>query len=159
MTDYQYVECTSTAIQGLTSFIKVYLGHQRKEIEECIAKAIDFIESIQLPDGSWYGLWGVCFTYGTWFGIKGLVATGRTFQNCYSIRRACDFLLSKQLDNGGWGESYLSSQNKVYTNLEGNKAHIVHTAWAILALIEAGQAERDPIFHNRRSSEYSTRTV
>ncbi|GKV20470.1 hypothetical protein SLEP1_g30594 [Rubroshorea leprosula] len=145
MIDYQYVECTSAAIQCLATFMKVHPGHRRKEIEDCIAKAIDFIESIQLLDGSWYGSWGVCFTYGTWFGIKGLVAAGRTFQNCYSIRRACDFLLSKQLDNGGWGESYLSAQNKVYTNLEGNKAHLVHTAWATLALIEAGQAERDPV--------------
>ncbi|GLU10489.1 hypothetical protein SLE2022_272880 [Rubroshorea leprosula] len=145
MIDYQYVECTSAAIQCLATFMKVHPGHRRKEIEECIAKGIDFIESIQLLDGSWYGSWGVCFTYGTWFGIKGLVAAGRTFQNCYSIRRACDFLLSKQLDNGGWGESYLSAQNKVYTNLEGNKAHLVHTAWATLALIEAGQAERDPV--------------
>lgn len=25
---------------------------------------------IQRPDGSWYGSWGICFTYGTWFGIE-----------------------------------------------------------------------------------------
>lgn len=64
-----------------------------------------------------YGSWGVCYTYGTWFGIKGLVAGGRTYHNTYNIRRACDFLLSKQLDSGGWGESYLSCQNKVRKNL------------------------------------------
>jgi squalene cyclase len=60
-----------------------------------------------------YGSWGVCFTYGTWFGVKGLVDTGKNFNNCSSIRKACDFLLSKQLPSGGWGESYLSCQNKV----------------------------------------------
>lgn len=60
-----------------------------------------------------YGSWGVCFTYGTWFGVKGLVAAGKNFNNCSSIRKACDFLLSKQLPSGGWGESYLSCQNKV----------------------------------------------
>ncbi|EOY17082.1 Cycloartenol synthase 1 [Theobroma cacao] len=59
-----------------------------------------------------YGSWGVCFTYGTWFGVKGLVAAGNNFNNCSSIRKACDFLLSKQLPSGGWGESYLSCQNK-----------------------------------------------
>ncbi|KAF5939260.1 hypothetical protein HYC85_023519 [Camellia sinensis] len=32
----------------------------------------------------------------------------------------------------------------VYTNIEGNKSHVVNTGWAMLALIEAGQAERDP---------------
>jgi len=60
-----------------------------------------------------YGSWGVCFTYGTWFGVKGLVDTGKNFNNCSSIRKACDFLLSKQLPSGGWGENYLSCQNKV----------------------------------------------
>ncbi|PRQ36964.1 putative cycloartenol synthase [Rosa chinensis] len=145
MNDYQSVECTSSAVEGLNAFMKLYPGHRKKEIEACIAKAVQFIESIQLPDGSWYGSWGVCYTYGTWFGIKGLMAGGKTYQTSNSIRRACHFLLSKQLDSGGWGESFLSCQNKVYTNLEGNKPHIVNTGWAMLALIEAGQGERDPI--------------
>jgi hypothetical protein len=142
-----------------------------------------------------YGSWGVCFTYGIWFGIKGLVAAGKNFNNSSSIRKACDFLLSKQCSSGGWGESYLSCQNKVrcfycqvfvsfsptpdarhllslmlltflcynhiilfnsrfllhialvsifsfvqiYSNIEGNRAHVVNTAWAMLSLIEAGQ--------------------
>ncbi|KAL9339872.1 hypothetical protein Peur_068887 [Populus x canadensis] len=142
--DYPYVECTSAAIQALVSFKKLYPGHRQEEIERCIRKATKFIESIQEKDGSWYGSWGVCFTYGTWFGINGLVAAGKFFNDNSSIRKACDFLLSKQCSSGGWGESYLSCQNKVYSNLEGNKTHVVNTAWAMLALIEAGQAERDP---------------
>ncbi|XP_047307880.1 cycloartenol synthase-like [Impatiens glandulifera] len=145
MIDYQYVECTSAAIQSLRLFLKLHPGYRQKEIEACIARAIQFIETIQQPDGSWYGSWGVCYTYATWFGIKGLAANGRTYYNSHSIRSACSFLLSKQLDNGGWGESYLSSQEKEYTNIQGNKAHIVNTAWAMMALIEAGQAHRDPI--------------
>ncbi|KAJ6747183.1 LANOSTEROL SYNTHASE [Salix koriyanagi] len=116
MIDYQYVECTSAVIQGLKSFKKSHPGHRQEEIESCTVKAIDFIERNQQPDGSWYGSWGVCFTYGTWFG----------------------------LDSGGWGESYLSCQDKVYTNLEGGKSHLVNTGWAMMALIEAGQAKRDP---------------
>ncbi|KAK2988409.1 hypothetical protein RJ640_007702 [Escallonia rubra] len=111
-----------------------------------------------------YGSWGICYTYAAWFGIKGLVTGGRTYEESYRIRHACEFLLSKQLDSGGWGESYLSCQNKlivvqvahtyiqfieflilnrVYTNLEGNKPHVANTAWAMLALIEAGQAKID----------------
>lgn len=30
----------------------------------------------QRRDGSWYGSWACCFTYGTWFGVEGLVAAG-----------------------------------------------------------------------------------
>ncbi|VAI43510.1 unnamed protein product [Triticum turgidum subsp. durum] len=91
-----------------------------------------------------YGSWAICFTYGTWYAVRGLVAAGRTFKNCHAIRKACDFLLSKETPSGGWGESYLSCRDKVYTELEGRRPHVVNTSWAMLALIDAGQAERDP---------------
>jgi hypothetical protein len=94
----------------------------------------------------------VCFTYGTWFGVKGLLATGSTYATCAALRKAVAFLLSKQMADGGWGESYLSCQNKKYVQLTDDKRtgagapvdHIVNTAWALLALVAAGQAERDP---------------
>jgi squalene cyclase len=50
----RYVECTSAAIQALTLFKKLYPGHRREEIENCIAKAAEFIEKIQASDGSWF---------------------------------------------------------------------------------------------------------
>ena len=31
-----------------------------------------------------------------------------------------------------------------YVPLEGNRSNLVHTAWAMMGLIHAGQAERDP---------------
>ncbi|XP_031117857.1 cycloartenol synthase-like [Ipomoea triloba] len=43
-------------------------------------------------------------------------------------QKVCEFLLSKQLPSGGWGESYLSSGEVVYTNIEGNRSHVVHMA-------------------------------
>ncbi|XP_075502123.1 cycloartenol synthase-like isoform X1 [Primulina tabacum] len=141
--DHQYVECTSAAIQSLKTFNKLYPGYRRNAIDSCIEKALKFVENTQLSDGSWYGSWGVCFTYGTWFGVTGLVKGGKKYDNSLCIRKACDFLLSKQLPSGGWGESYLSSQDKVYTNIGKGKSHLVNTAWAMLALLEAGQADRD----------------
>ncbi|KAF7078020.1 hypothetical protein CFC21_082499 [Triticum aestivum] len=137
MIDHPVVECTSEVIQALTAFRKHYPGHRREEIDKCIHKAENFIESIQRSDGSWYGSWAICFTYGTWYAVRGLVAAGRTFKNCHAIRKACDFLLSKETPSGGWGESYLSCRDKVYTELEGRRPHVVNTSWAMLA-------ERDP---------------
>ncbi|CAA3029551.1 lupeol synthase-like [Olea europaea subsp. europaea] len=139
-----YVECTSSAVQALKLFKKLHPGHRRKEIESCISKAIQYIEATQNPDGSWDGSWGICFTYGTWFAVEGLVACGKNYHNSPTLRRACEFLLSKQLPDGGWSESYLSSSNKVYTNLEGNRSNLVQTSWALLSLIKAGQVEIDP---------------
>ncbi|KVH88377.1 Prenyltransferase/squalene oxidase [Cynara cardunculus var. scolymus] len=129
--DYPYVECTSAAVQGLRSFTKLYPNHRRAEIEACISKAISFIESLQLPDGMDHGEFAI------------LMEHGKTYESSHSIRKACEFLLSKQLNCGGWGESYISCQQKVYTNITGNKAHITNTSWALLALIEAEQAKRD----------------
>ncbi|KAE9617061.1 hypothetical protein Lal_00034964 [Lupinus albus] len=147
--EMEYVECTGSTIQALVHFRKLYPEHRTEEIDRSISKAIHFIENTQSPDGSWYGCWGICYTYGTWFAVKGLTAYGKNYHNSPSLRKACKFLLSKQLPNGGWGESYLSSTKKVYTNLEGNRANLVQTSWALLSLILAGQADIDPTpIHN-----------
>nr|GEV62458.1 lupeol synthase [Tanacetum cinerariifolium] len=97
----------------------------------------------QNPDGSWYGYWGICYTYGAWFAVDALVACGYNYHNSPAIQKYCEFLLSKQLPDGGWGESYLSSANKTYTNLDGNRSNLVQTSWALMSLIKAGQAEID----------------
>ncbi|KAL9227139.1 hypothetical protein vseg_002871 [Gypsophila vaccaria] len=139
----EYVECTSSAIQSLVLFKKLYPKHRRNEIELFISKATDCIEQTQNPDGSWHGCWAIGFTYGTWFAVEALTACGKNYQNSLALRKACDFLLSKQLSDGGWGESYLSCADKVYTNLEGNRSNLVQTSWAILSLIKARQVDVD----------------
>ena len=48
------MECTSAAIQALTSFKKLYPEHRRHDIENCISKAAKFIKDAQAPDGSWF---------------------------------------------------------------------------------------------------------
>lgn len=60
-----------------------------------------------------YGEWGVCFTYATWFATKGLFAAGKTFDESPTIRKATEFLLKIQQEDGGWGESYRSCPNLV----------------------------------------------
>ncbi|CAN1340500.1 Lupeol synthase [Linum perenne] len=148
MIEREYVECSGSAIQSLAMFRNHYPEHRRKEVDMAIAKGVDYIENTQNPDGSWYGCWGICYTYGTWFGVEGLVACGRSYSNSPALRKACQFLLSKQLPCGGWGESYLSSQNKVYTNINmegGDRANLVQTAWALLSLIHAGHGKVDRV--------------
>ncbi|KAK1627358.1 hypothetical protein QYE76_001673 [Lolium multiflorum] len=135
-------ECTASVLDALVLFTELYPMYRKKEIEKCTESAVKFIQSKQQDDGSWYGTWGICFTYGTFFGVKGLAAAGRTYNNSSSIRKACNFLLSKQQSTGGWGESYLSIETEVY--VDNGAPHAVDTAWAMLALIYAGQVEIDP---------------
>jgi len=144
MIDYSYVECSSACIQALSAFRADHPDHRKAEIAVALKRGREYILSIQRGDGSWYGSWGVCFTYGCWFGVEALCATGSTLESDPALARACDFLLSKQAEDGGWGESYLSSQDKVYVQLGEEHSHVVNTSWALLALVKAGQERRDP---------------
>uniref|UniRef100_A0A803KQK8 Terpene cyclase/mutase family member n=1 Tax=Chenopodium quinoa TaxID=63459 RepID=A0A803KQK8_CHEQI len=142
--EHEYVECTSSTIQALVLFKNIYPSHRKNEIETFITKATEFIENSQCPNGSWYGSWGNCFTYGTYLSLRGLVAAGKRYDNCVAIRKGVEFLLATQKIDGGWGESYLSCTKEEFVPLEGN-SNVVQTAWALMGLLHAGQAKRDPI--------------
>ncbi len=40
------------------------------------------------------------------FALESYEFAGETYETSESARRACDFLVSKQRADGGWGESY-----------------------------------------------------
>ncbi|KAK8674728.1 hypothetical protein V6N13_032834 [Hibiscus sabdariffa] len=130
--------------EALALIKKLYPEHRTKEIENSIKKAAKFIEDSQYPDGSWYGNWGICFFYGTWFALSGLKAAGKEYRNCLAIRKGVGFLLKTQREDGGWGESYLSTPRKINVPIEGKESNLVNTAHALMSLIIGGQAERDP---------------
>ncbi|KAL2925661.1 Lupeol synthase [Bienertia sinuspersici] len=113
LVEREYVECTSSAIQALILFKEQYPEHRREEVENSISRGLHYIEETQNPDGSWYAGWGICYTYGAWFAMAALSACNKNYHNSPTVRKACEFLLSKQLSDGGWGESYLTNSNKV----------------------------------------------
>lgn len=41
------------------------------------------------------------------FALESLAYAGETHTNSDSVRRACAFLLEKQMEDGGWGETYM----------------------------------------------------
>jgi hypothetical protein len=43
------------------------------------------------------------------FALESLAIAGETHENSAAVRRACDFLVSKQMEDGGWGETYMVS--------------------------------------------------
>lgn len=143
MIDYSYVECTSAVLQGLSAFKKFHPTHRRAEIEECLHRGLQFIRSIQRPDGSWYGCWGVCFTYGVWFGCEGLALAGEKYENSEAQRKACEFLISKQMEDGGWGETFKSCETGEYC--QHSESQSVNIAWAVMALMAAGYPHKEPI--------------
>jgi len=142
MVDYCYVELSSACVQALARFRRYYPEHRRTQIESAIRKGAKYMLDVQRPDGSWYGSWAVCFTYGAWFGIEGLVAAG-TPTSSPAIRNACEFILSKQKEDGGWGESFQACVTRQYS--EHKESQVVNTAWALLALMAADWHDERPI--------------
>lgn len=136
MIDYTYVECTSAVMQALKTFHKQFPDHRAREIRETLERGLQFCRQKQRPDGSWEGSWGVCFTYGAWFGLEAFACMGHTYHNgaaCAEISRACDFLLSRQMADGGWGEDFESCEQRRYVQSAQSQIH--NTCWALMGLM------------------------
>ncbi|XP_070108744.1 lanosterol synthase isoform X4 [Equus przewalskii] len=136
MIDYTYVECTSAVMQALKVFHKHFPDHRPEEIRETLERGLEFCRQQQRADGSWEGSWGVCFTYGTWFGLEAFACMGQTYRDgaaCTEVSRACDFLLSQQMADGGWGENFESCEQRCYVQSAESQIH--NTCWALMGLM------------------------
>ena len=145
MIDYPYVECTSACIQALSAYAgapTTLSGPTRRAISRSVATGQHFLLRSQRTDGSWEGSWGVCFTYGTWFAVSGLIATGIPPSH-RSIQLAVNFLLGKQRADGGWSETIESCRRREY--VEGAESHAVMTSWALLSLVAAGKGSSEAV--------------
>lgn len=143
MIGYDYPECTTASVTALSFFSNFFPDYRADEIKAAKERAVEYIKRVQRPDGSWYGSWGICFTYAAMFALESLASIGETYANSEKVRRGCHFLLEKQMEDGGWGESYLSCERKVYTHHE--KSQVVQTAWSCLALMEAEYPHKEPL--------------
>jgi squalene-hopene/tetraprenyl-beta-curcumene cyclase len=99
---------------------------------------VAWLRSEQEADGSWFGRWGVNYVYGTGAAVPGLIAAGVSPDDP-TIRRAVVFLEQHQNDDGGWGEDIRSYDDRAWAGRGTSTAS--QTAWAIMALIAAGEAD------------------
>ncbi|MBJ6727688.1 squalene--hopene cyclase [Geomesophilobacter sediminis] len=100
-------------------------------------RAIDFLKKEQEPEGPWWGRWGVNYLYGTWSVLCGLSAIGEDPNQAY-IRRAVNWIKSRQNIDGGWGETCESYHDRTLMGIGESTAS--QTSWALLALMAAGEA-------------------
>ena len=104
---------------------------------KAVADGIDYLRRTQLAEGSWYGRWGLNYVYGTWSVLSALNVAGIDHQDPM-IRKAVDWLLSIQNQDGGWGEDAVSYRLD-YRGFEAAPSTSSQTAWALLGLMAAGE--------------------
>jgi squalene-hopene/tetraprenyl-beta-curcumene cyclase len=104
-----------------------------------MADALEYLRRTQHPEGSWYGRWGMNFIYGTWSVLCALNVAGID-RNDPMIRKAVNWLVSVQNQDGGWGEDAISYRLD-YRGLERAPTTASQTAWALLALMAVGEVE------------------
>jgi squalene-hopene/tetraprenyl-beta-curcumene cyclase len=115
-----------------------------------IARGVRYLLTHQRPDGSWYGRWGVNYTYGTFLAMRGLRASGAAAAGAIqansasrfagAIRLGANWLRSVQNGDGGWGESCASYEVHHFVPAPSTPSQ---TAWALLGLDAAGESARD----------------
>ncbi len=99
-----------------------------------IARGVRYLLDHQEANGSWYGRWGVNYTYGTFLALRGLDASGSSLI-VSAMERAATWVRSVQNKDGGWGESCASYERHEFVAATSTPSQ---TAWALLALVSAG---------------------
>ncbi|MFJ1757102.1 squalene--hopene cyclase [Kitasatospora sp. NPDC088134] len=97
----------------------------------------------QEADGSWFGRWGTNYIYGTGSVLPALVAAGLGPRHP-AIRRAVAWLADRQNADGGWGED-MRSYTDPATWAGRGESTASQTAWALMALLAAGERDSAPV--------------
>lgn len=108
-----------------------------------MARGLDYLRHTQAADGSWYGRWGMNYIYGTWSVLCALNIAG-VDRDAPEMRKAVDWLVAIQNADGGWGEDG-SSYKLDYRGYEPAPSTASQTAWALLALMAAGEADHPAV--------------
>ena len=124
----------------------------RAEDHAVIARGVDYLRREQEADGSWFGRWGTNYIYGTWSVLCALNAAGIGPADP-AVRRAVDWLLSVQREDGGWGEDCASFEGAPPGRYKQSLPS--QTAWALLGLMAAGERDHPATL---RGIAYLTRT-
>jgi squalene-hopene/tetraprenyl-beta-curcumene cyclase len=125
----------------------------RPQDKPALNRAIAYLRRQQEADGSWFGRWGTNYIYGTWSVLMSL-AQAHIGPDDPMVKRAVTWLKHQQNSDGGWGESNDSYalQSRAAEDF-GSTPY--QTAWALLALMSAGEASSDAV---RRGIEYLLHT-
>src|SRR3954447_9767903 len=110
---------------------------------KAVAGGLTYLRRTQLAEGSWYGRWGMNYVYGTWSVLSALNAAGVSHQDPM-MRKAVNWLVAVQNNDGGWGEDAVSYRLD-YSGMQPASSTASQTAWALLALMAAGEVDHPAV--------------
>jgi squalene-hopene/tetraprenyl-beta-curcumene cyclase len=108
-----------------------------------LANSIEYLRRTQRHDGSWNGRWGINYIYGTWSVLCGLNAA-EVDASSTEVRKAVNWLLWIQNEDGGWGED-AASYGLAYAGHKTAPSTASQTAWALLGLMAAGEVNHPAV--------------
>ncbi len=120
----------------------------RAALDACLG----FLRREQEEPGAWFGRWGTNYVYGTWSVLAALSQTARP-EDAARVARAAAWLMTRQNDDGGWGESCDSYWDPGCVP-RNDPSTACQTAWALLGLMDAGEVESPEV---RRGIAYLLR--
>lgn len=111
----------------------------RVQLDACVA----YLRREQEPSGAWFGRWGTNYLYGTWSVLTAFEQIGIS-PGDPMVQRAVAWLQRVQRADGGWGE-HNDSYEDAATAGQASESTSFQTAWAMLALMAAGEARSDAV--------------
>jgi squalene-hopene/tetraprenyl-beta-curcumene cyclase len=120
----------------VTAHIVEAFAAEGRVTDPVVRRGVVWLLRAQEPDGSWFGRWGANYIYGTGAVVPALVAAG-VKPSKPAIRRAVAWLEEHQNPDGGWGEDLRSYDDPALAGQGTSTAS--QTAWALLALLAAGE--------------------
>jgi squalene-hopene/tetraprenyl-beta-curcumene cyclase len=122
----------------VTAHIVEALAAGGRATEPAARRGVVWLLRAQEPDGSWFGRWGANYVYGTGAVLPALIAAG-VKPSKPAIRRAVAWLEEHQNPDGGWGEDLRCYDDSALAGRGESTAS--QTAWALLALLAAGERQ------------------
>ncbi|GAB3363490.1 squalene--hopene cyclase [Amycolatopsis echigonensis] len=126
----------------VTAHVVEMLAAEGKSGSRECRRGVRWLLDNQEEDGSWFGRWGANYVYGTGAVVPALVAAGIPAAD-RRIRHAVKWLAEHQNEDGGWGEDLRSYDDRAWAGRGDSTPS--QTAWALLALLAAGERESEAV--------------
>jgi squalene-hopene/tetraprenyl-beta-curcumene cyclase len=133
---------TSSAPEMTGAALEALAQHAGRLEGRAVDRGVAWLREAQQADGSWDSTTGVRWIHGTSQAVRGLLAAGVPADDA-AMAAGVNWLLAHQQPSGGWGEGLGTAPHEML--YVSNPATATQTAWALLALLAAGQVKHDAV--------------